>query len=212
MIRTARALCLAAVAFLAGCGGGPKQEGAREAPPRPVPDVYTVRFDTSKGVFAVEVHKAWAPEGAERFYRLVERRFFDDTRFFRVVRNFVVQFGIHGNPKLAAVWRNLTIRDDPVTESNKRGYVTFATSGPNTRTTQVFINLTDNTRLDKLGFSPFGRVTDGIEVVDRLYSAYGDGPPRGSGPDQEQIERRGNEYLEEKFPRLDYIRTARIVP
>lgn len=199
---------LAAGILLAGCGS---REAAKRAAPVPVPEVYKVRFDTSEGPFTVEVHKAWAPEGAERFYRLVEGRFYDDARFFRVVRDFVAQFGINGDPKLEAVWRNMTMRDDPVVESNRRGYVTFATSGPNTRTTQVFINLADNTRLDKMGFAPFGRVIEGMDVVDRFYTAYGDAPPRGSGPDQEQIERRGNEYLQERFPRLDYIKTARIV-
>lgn len=208
MMRTARVWWLVTVVLLAGCGGSKESEKA--AAPVPVPDVYRVRFDTSRGEFTLEVHKDWAPEGAERFFRLVERKFYDDTRFFRVVRNFVVQFGINGDPKLAAVWRNLTIKDDPINESNKRGHITFATSGPNTRTTQVFINLVDNTRLDKMGFAPFGRVLEGMEVVERLYNAYGDAPPRGSGPDQELIERRGNEYLQDRFPRLDYIRTARI--
>jgi len=212
MIRAAglfRSLILLAVSvLLAGCGS---QEAAKTAAPVPVPEVYKVRFETSEGPFTVEVHKAWAPEGAERFYRLVERRFYDDARFFRVVRDFVAQFGINGDPRVEAVWRNLTIKDDPVVESNRRGSVTFATSGPNTRTTQVFINLADNTRLDKLGFAPFGRVIGGMDVVDRFYTAYGEAPPRGSGPDQEQIERRGNDYLLERFPRLDYIKTARIV-
>jgi peptidyl-prolyl cis-trans isomerase A (cyclophilin A) len=201
-----RWLVVMLVLGLAGCTRTPEKEAA----PTPVPDVYRVLFDTSDGPFTIEVHKDWAPEGAERFYRLVERRYYDEARFFRVVRNFVVQFGINGDPKAAARWRNMTIKDDPVKESNKRGYVTFATSGPNTRTTQVFINLADNVRLDKMGFSPFGRVVEGMEVVDRLYSFYGEGPPRGTGPDQEEIERRGNEYLQEKFPRLDYVRTARI--
>jgi peptidyl-prolyl cis-trans isomerase A (cyclophilin A) len=193
--------------LLAGCSG--TKEPAEKAA-APVPDVYKVAFDTSEGAFTVEVHKDWAPEGAERFYRLVERKFFDEARFFRVVRNFVVQFGIHGDPKVAALWRNMTIKDDPVRESNKRGYLSFATSGAHTRTTQVFINLADNVRLDKMGFSPFGQVVDGMDVVDRLYGFYGEGPPRGTGPDQDEIQRRGNQYLEEKFPRLDYVRTARI--
>lgn len=200
---------LAAVT-LAGCGGS-KQDAQKVAPAGPVPDIYKVTFDTSRGPFVIEVHKDWAPEGAERFYRLVEQKYYDGNRFFRVVPNFVVQWGIHGNPQMSAVWRNLVIKDDPVKESNKRGYVTYATSGPNTRTTQVFVNLRENARLDKLGFSPFGRVVSGLdEVVDKLYSAYRDGPPNGSGPDQNQIELRGNAYLEERFPRLDYIKSARI--
>lgn len=203
-------LCAAVAMILVGCGNVPKEPAAR-TPPKPVPDVFRVKFDTSKGPFTVEVHKAWAPEGAERFYRLVEQRYYDDARFFRVVRNFVVQFGINGNPRLSELWRNMTIKDDPVKEKNRRGYLSYAKSGPNSRTTQVFINLKDNAILDKTGFAPFGRVVDGMEeVVDRLYLSYGDIPPKGNGPDPTQIELRGNRYLEDKFPRLDYIRTARI--
>ncbi len=191
-----------AIAALSGCGGT-KENQSRKAS-RPVPDVYRAVFETSKGPFVVEVSKAWAPEGAERFYRLIEQKYYDEARFFRVVPNFVVQFGINGNPKVSARWRNLTIADDPVKESNKRGTVTFATSGPNTRTTQVFINLKDNERLDKDRFSPFGRVVEGMDVVDQFFSAYRD------SPDQALIETRGNEYLENRFPRLDYVKTARI--
>ncbi len=199
---------LAILAFLTGCGSRESRETA--APGKPVPGVYRVKFETSKGDFIVEVTKSWAPEGAERFYRLVEQRFYDDARFFRVVRDFIVQFGINGDPRVQARWRALTIADDPVKESNLRGSMTFAMAGPNSRTTQVFINLRDNTRLDKMGFAPFGRVTEGMEVVDRLFSAYGDGPPRGLGPEQSLIETQGNAYLEGKFPRLDFIKTARI--
>ena len=191
---------------LAACGGSKPPSAAV-----PVPDSYRVRFDTSRGHFVAEVTKAWAPEGAERFYRLVEKQFFYDARFFRVVRNFVVQFGINGDPQVETRWRSLTMRDDPVKQSNKRGTITFAMAGPNTRTTQVFVNLQDNTRLDANGFAPFGQVVEGMEVVDHLYSAYGDGPPRGSGPDQELIERQGNAYLDAQFPNLDVIRRARIV-
>jgi peptidyl-prolyl cis-trans isomerase A (cyclophilin A) len=198
-----------AVAALTGCGGG---ETAREAAPaKPAPDSYRAVFETSKGRFVVEVTKAWAPEGAERFYRLIERKFYDDARFFRVIPNFVVQFGINGDPKVSARWRNLTIADDPVKESNKRGTLTFAMSGPNTRTTQVFINLKDNKQLDASGFAPFGRVVEGMDIVDQFFGVYRDGPPRGTGPDQALIETRGNDYLQTRFPRLDYIKTARIV-
>ncbi|HOK47167.1 MAG TPA: peptidylprolyl isomerase [Bryobacteraceae bacterium] len=196
-----------AIAILVGCSG--EKEAARKAV-KPVPDVYRAVFDTSKGRFVVEVIKSWAPEGAERFYRLIEQKFYDDARFFRVLPNFVAQFGINGDPKVSARWRNLTISDDPVTQSNKRGTLAFAMAGPNTRTTQVFINLADNERLDDAGFAPFGRVVEGMEVVDKFYDSYRDGPPRGTGPDQTLIEKFGNEYLNSKFPRLDYIITARI--
>jgi peptidyl-prolyl cis-trans isomerase A (cyclophilin A) len=204
--------CLAGgLALLCGCSG--KKEAAEEQPGKiEVPDTYRVDFDTSKGIFTVEVHKAWAPEGAERFYVLVKRGFYDGARFFRAVPRFVVQFGINGDPAVQTKWRNSIIADDPVKESNLEGTMTFATSGPNTRTTQVFINLVDNARLDKTGFAPFGKVVEGMEVVRRFYSSYGDGPPRGSGPSQDLIETQGDAYLERAFPRLDYIKTARIAP
>lgn len=194
---------------LASCGGSsPSGETARRV--EPVPDVYRVTLETSKGDVTIAVTKAWAPEGAERFYRLVRQGFYDDARFFRVVRNFVVQFGINGDPTVEAHWRSMTIADDPVKQSNTRGTITFATSGPNTRTTQVFINLKDNARLDQSGFAPFGQVIEGMDVVDRFFSAYGDGPPRGVGPEQDLMERQGNTYLEARFPRLDYVRRGRI--
>lgn len=194
------------IVLMFGCGS---KETAREAAV-PVPDSYRASFETSKGVFVVEVTRSWAPEGAERFYRLLQQKYYDDARFFRVVPNFVVQFGINADPAVSARWRNLTIADDPVKGSNLRGTITYATSGPNSRTTQVFINLKDNTRLDTSGFAPFGKVVEGMEVVDRLYSAYGDAPPRGNGPNQSLIETQGNTYLENGFPRLDYIKKARI--
>ena len=202
-----RLLLTAFTLTLAGCGGSKPP-----APLAPVPDSYRVRFETTRGPFVVEVTKAWAPEGAERFYRLVEKQFYDDQRFFRVVRDFVVQFGINGDPVVEARWRNMTMRDDPVTQSNKRGTISFAKAGPNTRTTQVFINLQDNTRLDADGFAPFGQVVEGMQLaVDHLWDSYGDGPPRGSGPDQNLVETIGNLYLDTKFPHLDTIRRARIV-
>jgi peptidyl-prolyl cis-trans isomerase A (cyclophilin A) len=196
---------------LTGCGG-PQPSGEKAAAPAPVPDTYRVKLETSKGNVTIDVTRAWAPEGAERFYTLVERRFYDDARFFRVVRDFIVQFGINGDPAVEARWRNLTFADDPVKESNRRGTITFATAGPNTRTTQVFINLKDNARLDRSGFAPFGQVVEGMDVVDRFYNAYGDAPPRGYGPDQNLIETQGNAYLESKFPRLDTIKRATIMP
>jgi peptidyl-prolyl cis-trans isomerase A (cyclophilin A) len=174
------------------------------------PPVYKVRFDTSKGPFVVEVHRDWAPNGADRFYNLVKNGFYDDTRFFRVISGFMVQFGINGEPAISAPWRTATISDDPVKQSNKRGYITFATSGRNSRTSQVFINFTDNAGLDGQGFSPFGQVVSGMNVVDALYSGYGEGAPSGRGPEQGRIQREGNAYLKKDFPSLDYIKKATI--
>jgi peptidyl-prolyl cis-trans isomerase A (cyclophilin A) len=174
------------------------------------PAVYKVRLDTSKGAVVIEVRRDWAPNGADRFYNLVKNGFYDNTRFFRVISGFMVQFGISGDPKIAAPWRTATIKDDPVKQSNKRGFITFATSGPDSRTTQVFINFADNGGLDGQGFAPFGQVTSGMEVIDQLYSQYGEGAPRGRGPDQSRIQREGNEYLMKDFPRMDHIRKATI--
>ncbi len=176
----------------------------------PSPATYRVKFETSKGDFVVEVTRAWAPRGADRFYTLVNEKFYDDCRFFRVVRNFIVQFGINGSSKVERFWSNLRILDDPVKASNKKGYITYAMAGPASRTTQVFINLKDNTPLDKQGFAPFGRVAEGMDVVENLYNSYGEMAPRGSGPDPFQIETQGNAYLEARFPRLDYVKTARV--
>jgi peptidyl-prolyl cis-trans isomerase A (cyclophilin A) len=207
-------LVILAFAAAALCYGA--QEAGRlpelvaQAPP-PVPDVYRVNFETSKGSFVIEVIKAWAPLGAERFYRLVQQKFYDNQRFFRVIRGFMVQLGLSGTPAVAARWSTRPIKDDKVTKSNTRGMVTYAMAGPNTRTTQIFINYANNSALDKDGFAPFGHVVGGMEVVDGLYSGYGDGPPEGRGPDQGMIQTQGNSYLESKFPRLDYIKTARIV-
>ena len=174
------------------------------------PDVYKVKFDTSQGTFEIEVHRDWAPNGADRFYNLVKNGFYNDTRFFRVIKGFMVQFGICGNPKISQVWRNANIPDDPVEESNLRGFVTFATAGPNTRTSQVFINYGDNPSLDGQGFAPFGKVISGLDVVQHLYSNYGEGAPRGEGPDQSRVQTEGNAYLQKNFPQLDYIKKATI--
>ena len=174
------------------------------------PDVYKVKFDTSQGTFEIEVHRDWAPNGADRFYNLVKNGFYNDTRFFRVIKGFMVQFGISGNPKISQVWRNANIPDDPVEESNLRGFVTFATAGPNTRTSQVFINYGDNPSLDGQGFAPFGKVISGLDVVQHLYSNYGEGAPRGEGPDQSRVQTEGNAYLQKNFPQLDYIKKATI--
>jgi peptidyl-prolyl cis-trans isomerase A (cyclophilin A) len=174
------------------------------------PAVYKAKFDTSKGAFVIEVHRDWSPNGADRFYNLVKNGFYDNARFFRVISGFMVQFGINADPKISAVWRNANIADDPVRESNLRGYVSFATAGPNTRTTQVFINFGNNKMLDGMGFSPFGKVVSGMEVVNSLYAGYGEGAPQGAGPAQGRIQQQGNPYLISNFPKLDYIKTATI--
>jgi peptidyl-prolyl cis-trans isomerase A (cyclophilin A) len=174
------------------------------------PAVYRAKFDTSKGTFVVEVHRDWAPNGADRFYNLVKNGFYDNARFFRVISGFMVQFGISGDPRVSAVWHEANIKDDPVRQSNQRGFITFATAGPNTRTTQVFINYADNRALDSQGFSPFGRVVSGMNVVDALYSGYGEGAPQGLGPGQGRIQRLGNAYLIKDFPKLDYIKKATV--
>jgi peptidyl-prolyl cis-trans isomerase A (cyclophilin A) len=172
------------------------------------PAAYKVKFDTSKGPFVVEVTRAWAPKGADRFYNLVKSGFYDNVRFFRVISGFMVQFGINGDPGVMARWRTAQIGDDPVTQSNKRGTVTFAMAGPNTRTSQVFINFADNANLDGMGFSPFGRIVSGMNVVDALNAEYGEGAPRGRGPDQSRLQSEGNAYLMKDFPRMDYVKKA----
>jgi peptidyl-prolyl cis-trans isomerase A (cyclophilin A) len=156
------------------------------------------------------VTRAWAPQGADRFYNLVKSGFYDNVRFFRVVSGFMVQFGINGDPAVMARWRDLPIQDDPVTQSNKRGTLTFAMAGPNTRTTQVFINFVDNERLDSAGFAPVGRVISGMDVVDALNAEYGEGAPQGRGPDQSRMQREGNAYLAKEFQRLDLVKKATI--
>jgi peptidyl-prolyl cis-trans isomerase A (cyclophilin A) len=176
------------------------------------PAVFDAKFTTTKGDFVVEVTRAWSPRGADRFYNLVKYHFFDGAAFFRVLQGFVVQFGISPRPDVSQAWINAKIDDDPVTQSNTRGMLTFATSGPNTRTTQLFISLGENTNLDGMGFSPFGKVTSGMDVVDKLYSEYGEGAPNGNGPDQNRIQNEGKAYLEKSFPLLDTIKTAVIVP
>jgi peptidyl-prolyl cis-trans isomerase A (cyclophilin A) len=202
------ALALGLVAWSCAASAGNLSDPA--ALSAKAPAVYQAKFDTSKGPFVIEVHREWAPQGADRFYNLVKNGFFDNARFFRVIEGFMVQFGINGDPKIAAVWRDADIKDDPVKQSNERGTITFATAGPNTRTTQVFINFADNAPLDGQGFSPFGKVVFGMEVVDSLYGGYGEGAPNGNGPDQGRIQSQGNAYLEQDFPKLDFIKTATI--
>jgi peptidyl-prolyl cis-trans isomerase A (cyclophilin A) len=174
------------------------------------PATFKARFDTSKGVFVIEVHRAWAPNGADRFYNLVKSGFYDNARFFRVVSGFMVQFGINGNPAVSTPWRTATIRDDQVTQSNTRGFITFATSGKDSRTTQAFINFGNNNRLDGMGFSPFGKVVSGMDVVEKLFAGYGDSPPHGTGPDQSRVQTEGNAYLSKEFSKLDFVKKATI--
>jgi peptidyl-prolyl cis-trans isomerase A (cyclophilin A) len=176
------------------------------------PDTFKVRFDTTKGPVTIEVTRSQAPNGADRFYNLVKGGYFKDIAFFRVIPGFMAQFGIHGDPKVSAAWRDANIQDDPVKASNTRGAITFATAGPNTRTTQLFINLVDNPRLDTMGFAPFGKVVQGMDVVDKLNGEYGEGAPGGRGPAQGQVQMEGNTYLKKDFPNLDYIKSATILP
>jgi len=177
------------------------------------PDKFQAKFETSKGEFIVEVTRAWAPNGADRFYNLVKNGFYDNCRFFRVIKGFMAQFGINGDPKIAVKWYNANFKDDPVKESNKRGFLTYAmSSAPNSRSTQLFINFGDNSGLDKQGFAPFGKVIKDMDVVDSIYSGYGEGAPSGKGPEQSKIITQGNAYLEKDFPKLDYIKSATIVP
>lgn len=175
------------------------------------PDLYRVKFTTTKGDFEIEVTRSWAPNGADRLYNLVKVGYFTDIALFRNIGGFMVQFGISGDPSLNNIWRAARIPDDPVTQTNAPGNVTFATGGPNTRTTQLFINHGNNANLDGMGFSPLGKVTAGAEVVSALYDGYGEGAPSGRGPDQGQLQKRGNAYLRESFPLLDYIKTASIL-
>ena len=170
------------------------------------PATFSVAFDTSKGRFVVDVHREWAPMGADRFYNLVKAGFFTDVRFFRVIGGQLAQFGMHGDPAVQSAWRAAEIQDDPVRHGNTRGTISFASRGPNTRTTQLFINMRDNSPYDRLGFAPFGEVTSGIEVVDSIYS--GD----EERPDQPRIDSEGNAYLAREFPNLDYIQKATILP
>ncbi len=183
---------------------------AAQAGDQRAPERYAVRFDTTKGPVIIDVTRAWAPLGADRFYTLVRDGYFTDVAFFRVVSGFMAQAGIHGDPEVNTRWRPRRIPDDPVVQSNTRGMVSYAMGGPGTRTTQFFINFVDNSRLDGMGFAPFGQVRD-MTAVDALHSGYGEGPPSGRGPNQGRIQTEGNAYLRAEFPQLDYIRSASIV-
>ena len=198
-----------AVLLSCGCGETPK-EAPKAAKPDHAPDSYRVKFETSKGDFIVEVTRAWAPRGADRFYELVTSRFYDGVRFHRVLRKFIAQFGVNGNPKTNELWRQMKILDDKPVEKNRRGTVAFAHLGPATRTTQVFINLADNRMLDSTNFVPFGKVVEGMDVVDQISFLYGELAPKGAGPDPTKTELLGNDYLQREFPRLDIIKRASI--
>jgi len=165
----------------------------------------------SKGTFVMEVHPDWAPLGAARFKELIDSEFFKGARFFRVIENFMAQFGIHGNSKIAAEWKTKTIKDDEVKKQNHRGMISFATSGKDSRTTQMFINFKDNSNLDGMGFSPFAEIVSGMDTVDALYKGYGEGAPSGKGPEQGRIQAEGNKYLKREFPNLSYIVSTRVV-
>ncbi|HEY7338817.1 MAG TPA: peptidylprolyl isomerase [Bryobacteraceae bacterium] len=195
----------ALVATIALCGCSKPQ-------PKPVvvPQVYRAKFETSKGDFVVEVTRAWAPRGADRFHELLRMRYFDEGRFFRVLPGFIAQFGINKDFDVHTTWRELVIADDPPKEKNLRGTLAFAQSGPNTRATEVFINLKDNPELDDERFVPFGKIVEGEPVIDMLYSGYGELGPQGKGPDAARAESEANEYIVPRFPMLDYIKRARL--
>lgn len=200
---------------LTGCPGGQGGQGGSEAA-SPAPSsskpVYQVELETTKGKVVIEVHPEWAPIGEARFRELVESGYFDGCSFFRVVEGFVVQFGISGDPAQTAKWKDQTIADEAVVGTNARGTLTFAkTQAPNSRTTQLFINLADNPRLDGMGFSPFAKVVSGMEIVDSFYAGYGEGAPRGNGPDQQLLNSQGDAYVKAKFPKLDKIISAKVV-
>ncbi|MCK9461703.1 MAG: peptidylprolyl isomerase [Proteobacteria bacterium] len=204
----------------AGVARTEAKAGAEAGPGMEVPEAdeqapaqYAVKLVTTEGDVVVDVTRDWAPRGADRFYTLVKHRYYTNVAFFRVIKGFMAQAGLSGVPELNTKWREKRIEDDPVVESNRRGMVTFAMAGKNSRTTQFFINFKDNLSLDGMRFAPFGKVREpGMDVVDRLYDGYGEGWPRGDGPDQGKIAEKGAKYLKAKFPKLDYIKSAAILP
>ena len=207
-------LAAAGLLALAACSpSGEKKEAAAPAVTNEkAPDLFQVNFDTSKGAVVVEIHRDWAPNGVDHFYTLVKTGFYDGSRFYRTIRNFVAQFGIAGDPKTNALWANANIPDDPVKQSNEIGTLTYAATGmPNSRSTQLFFNLKSNAAsLDRQGFAPIGKVITGLDVVESFYTAYGEMPPQGEGPDPQKIAAQGTAYLESQFPRLDFIKKATI--
>jgi peptidyl-prolyl cis-trans isomerase A (cyclophilin A) len=198
-----RPLIVLLLLLLAGC--------KKPAPKVVVPEVFRVKFETSQGDLVVEVTRAWAPRGADRFHELVRMRYFDESRFFRVLQGFIAQFGVHRDFKVHDVWRTFFIPDDPRQQKNLRGTLSFAQSGPSTRATEVFINLADNAALDDQGFVPFGKIVEGMDVVDKFYAGYGEMRPIGKDIDPGRVEEEANEYLTQRFPKLDYIKRARFV-
>jgi peptidyl-prolyl cis-trans isomerase A (cyclophilin A) len=175
------------------------------------PPEFKVQLETSKGDLVVKVVREWAPKGADRFYSLVKNGYYDDCRFYRVLPKYVAQTGIHGDPKISMKWHEAPIDDDPVKQKNLRGRVSFAKAGPNSRTTNLFINLRDSTSLDSQGFAPIGEIVEGLDVADQLHSGYGDGAPKGRGPSQKKIYEEGNAWLQKEFKDLDFIKTAKVV-
>ncbi len=211
-----RVVCLVLACLLAGCAGDPAPAPKKAAPSgdaknRPMPPVYRVLFDTTQGSFIVEVRQDWAPKAAERFWKLVNSGFFNDSRFFRVRPDFIAQFGLAADPQETAMWNQSPIDDDPRKESNGKGTISFAQAGPRSRRTQVFVNLKDNRTLDKDGFVPFGKVNEGLEVFAKLYAGYGEWDPPGRGPNVARIQTQGNSYLDAQYPRLDKILRAKVV-
>jgi peptidyl-prolyl cis-trans isomerase A (cyclophilin A) len=206
-------LAAAACLMLAACSSSDSNKEAAAVPKNEkAPDVFQVDFDTSKGKIVVEIHRDWAPNGVDHFYTLVKTGFYDGSRFYRAIRGFVAQFGIAGDPKVNALWSTASIPDDPVKQSNVTGTLTFAAAQiPNSRSTQLFFNLRDNSQsLDPQGFATIGKVITGLEVMEGLYTGYGEMPPNGEGPDPIKIGSQGNAYLESQFPRLDFIKKATI--
>lgn len=195
---------LSSAAVLTGQAGVEKLKDPTQLSER-APDSFRARFDTSQGSFVIAVEREWAPLAADRFYNLVKNGFYNESRFFRVLDGFMVQFGLHADPAVQSAWRTANLKDEPAMKSNTRGFVSFTReSGPNSRYTMIFINFKDNSYLDAEGFAPFGQVVSGMEVADKLYSGYG----RQNIPDQRRILREGNAYLLAEYPKLDFVKTA----
>lgn len=219
MHRVVRTAVGSALLAIAACGGADSISEANPVLLQPgdtmfsavAPDTFQVRFTTTEGEFTIQVYRDWAPLGADRFYNLVRAGYYDGNRFFRVVPGFMAQFGVHADPAVEEAWRGRTLPDDPVLQSNRRGTIAFAMKGPDTRSTQVFINYRDNQALDGNGFAPFGRVVDGMMIVDRLNGEYGEPAPEGRGPDERRLVTEGEDYLRREFSDLDRIERAELV-